>query len=165
MPYRGLDRGQTDLQHHYEVHAWRRVHLEKLLVAQTVNKFNCLILNLNFHYRVHNSPSLAVTWTRTIRSTSCTLNYKTVFNIILPYTPQSFKQTLQAKFLSSFPMSSMRTTCPAHLILLLFIAAHSVDKYNRSRSTSPCRFFQLPVCPSVASAGHSLLHAFPYQSY
>jgi len=62
-------------------------------------------------------------------------------------------------------MSYMRATCLAHLILLLFIAPQPVDKGNRSRSTSPCRFVQPPFCPSVASAGHSLLHVFPSQSY
>jgi len=86
MPCQGLDRRQSDLQHHYEVHAWRRVHLEKMLVAQTANKSTasyetCAVLSTG-----RLSP---VTCSRTIQS--YTLRYATVFHIILLYQPQSFK--------------------------------------------------------------------------
>jgi hypothetical protein len=58
----------------------------------------------------------------------------------LSYTSKSFKWILRIKFLYSFPMSTMRTTCPAHLLLLVLIAPTSVDKENKSLSTSLCSF-------------------------
>ena len=84
-------------------------------------------------------------------------------NIILTSTSGSLQWSLSLRFPHQNPMhplpSPIRTTCPAHLILLDFTTRTIFGKEYRSLSSSLCNFLHPPVTSSFLGP---ILSSTPY---
>ena len=74
-------------------------------------------------------------------------------NIIRPSTPRSPQWTLSLRFPHQDPihppLTPIRTTCPAHLILLDFITRTILCEQYKSFSSSLCNLLHSPVTESL----------------
>jgi hypothetical protein len=101
---------------------WRRI-FEKLIVTQLVKKYPAFLWNPKVHYRVQKSPLLdpILSQLNSVRPIDPHLS-KAHLNVILPHKPRSFQWSLTFGLPNQNPVntspSTMRATCPAHLILL-----------------------------------------------
>ena len=117
--------------------------------------------NPKIHYRTH-KPLLTVPILGQPNPvhipTSHLLEIQT--NIIHPSTPRSPQWSLSLRFPHQDPThllsSSIRATCPAHLILLDFITRTTLGEEYRSFSSSLCSLLHSPVTSSLL--GPNILH-------
>ena len=75
-------------------------------------------------------------------------------NIILPFTPASPKRPLPLRFphqntVYASPLSPIRATCPAHLIILDLITRTTLDEQYRSLRSSLYSFLHSSVTPPL----------------
>jgi len=130
------------------------VRLEKLTGTQLVKKFPAFYGTQKF-----------ITTFTSVRHLSLTLSQldpvhkpishflKINLNIILPSIPGSsnwvFPSGFPTKNLYTHLLSSIRATCPAHLILHDFITQAIFGEQYRSLSSSLCSFLQSPLTSSL----------------
>ena len=85
-------------------------------------------------------------------------------NIILPSIPGSPQWSLSLRFPTRtlyIPLlSPIRSTCPAHLILLYFITRTILGEQYRSLSSSLCSFLHSPVTSSLSDPNILLNNLF-----
>jgi len=138
----------------YLLTAWCRVLLENITALQLVKKF------LAFH-----GPQRFITALTSVRHLS--LSSASPIQSIYPH-PTSWRSTLilsthlrlglsSGLLPSGFPTktlytplsSTIRATCPAHLILLDFITRTTLGEKYKSFSSSLCNLLHSPVTPSL----------------
>ena len=152
----GVDRGRNASELKvitYLLTPWCRVLLEKLTGLQLVKKFPAF----------HGTRMFIITL-RSVRHLSILGQPNPVHiptshlleihpNIIHPSTPRSPHWFLPSVFPSKtlyIPLSSsIRVTCPAHLILLDFISRTILGEVYKSFSSSLCSLLHFPVTSSL----------------
>jgi hypothetical protein len=110
--------------------------LEELSIVQPLKNLPSILWNPKVQHRAHKSPPLVpiLNHTNPIHSISSYLS-KIHFNIVHPPTSWSSQWSLSVcmptNILYAFLVSSIRATCPAHLILLdLIILIILGEEYN-----------------------------------
>ena len=135
----------------YLLTPWSRVLLEKLTGFATNQEIPPILWNQKVHYHTHKrQPSVPIMSQLHPVPTITSHFLKIHLNIILPSTSWSPQWSLS---LSGFPTktlckslpSSIRATCPAHLILLDFNIRTILGEEYRSLSSSWCIFLHFPV--------------------
>ena len=135
---------------------WSRVLLEKLTGFAANQEIPLILWNPQVHYRTHKRPP-PVPILSQLHAVPTTPSHflKIHLNIILPSTSWSPQWSLSLRFLHQNPvydsplLSSIRATCPPHLILLDFITRTLLGEKYRSLSSALCSFLHSPVTLSL----------------
>ena len=130
-----------------------RVLLEKLTGFAANQEIPCILWNPKVHYRTHKRPP-PVPILSQLHPVPTTPSHflKIYLNIILPATSWSPQWSLSLRFPHQnlvHTSSSIRATCPTHLIRLDFITRTILGEEYRSLSSSLCNFLHSPVSPSL----------------
>ena len=127
----------------YLLTTWSTVLLEKLTGFAAKQEIPRILWNPKVHYRTHKRPP-PVPILSQLHPVPTTPSHflKTHLNIIIPSTSWSPQWSLSLRFptktlCTSLP-SSIRATCPAHLIILDFITCTILGEEYRSLSSSLC---------------------------
>ena len=133
--------------------SWCRVLLEQLTGFQLVKKFPAFHGTRRFITALTSVRHLSLSWASPIQSTyphptSCSsfLILSTHLRLGLPsgLLPSGFPSKILYNPLSS----SIRATCPAHLIILDFITRTMLGEEYKSFSSSLCNLLHSPVTSS-----------------
>ena len=130
----------------YLLTPWCRVLLEKLTGLQLVKKFHRFSRNPKVHYRTHKRPPLVSILGQPnpvhIPTSHLLETQPNIFHPSTPRSPQWSPPVSPARPYTSLPI---RTTCPAHLILLDFITRTILGGQYKSFSSSLCNLRHSPV--------------------
>ena len=131
-----------------------RVLLLKLTGFAANQEIPRILWNPKVHYRTHKRPPPVPVLTQLHPVPTTPSHFlKIHLIIILPsmsWSPQlSLSLRLPTKTLCTTLPSSIRATCPAHLILLDFITRTILGEEYRSLSSSLCNCLHSPVTPSL----------------
>ena len=138
----------------YLLTPWCRVLLEKLTGLQLVKKFPAFYGTRKFITALTSVRHLSLSWASPIQSL---YTHPTSWRFILILSAH-LRLGLPSGLLLSFsptkalytPLSSpIRTTCPAHLILLDFITRTILVEEYKSFSSSLCNLLHSPVTSSL----------------
>ena len=138
----------------YLLTPWCRVLLEKLTGLQLVKKFPTFYGTRRFITALTRVRHLSLSWANPIQSTyPHPTSWRSILILstllCLGLSSGLFPSGFPTKTLYAFLSSSIRATCPAHLILLDFITRTiSVEEY-RSLSSSLCSLLHSPVTSSL----------------
>ena len=109
-----------------------------------------ILWNPKVHYRIHKCPPTVPVPNQLDPFHTPTSHFlKTHLNAIHPSTPGSPKFFLSLRFLYTSLFSSIRATCPAHLIHFDLITGTEFGEQYRSLSSSLRGFLHSPVTSSV----------------
>ena len=144
---------------------WSRVLLEKLTGSQLVKKFSAFYGNRWFITAFTSARHLSLSW---VSSTQSIPPHPTSWRSVLILFSHLSLGLPSGLFPSSFPtktlytplISSIRATCPAHLILLDFITRKMLREENRSFSSSSCSYL-FPLRPKYSPQHPTLKHPKP----
>ena len=129
-------------------HSWEanRFQLEKKFPAFYKNRifFTAIIsaryLSLSWASSIHSKPPHPTSWRSILLSSS---------HLRLGFPSGLFPSGFPTKNLYTPLFSSIRATCPAHLILLDFITRTKLDEQYRSLNSSICSFLHSPRSSSL----------------
>ena len=125
----------------YLLTPWCRVLLEKLTGLQLVKKFPAFHRTRRFITALTSVRHLSLSWASPIQFI---YPHPTSWRSILILSTHLLLGTLHT------PLSSpIRTTCPAHLILLDFITCTILDEKYKSFSSSLCNLLHSPITSSL----------------
>ena len=138
----------------YLLTPWCRVLLEKLTGLQLVKKFPAFYGTRRFITPLTSVRHLSLSWASPMQST---YPHPTSWRSILILSTHLRLGLPSGLFTSGFPTkniyaplsSPIRTTCPAHLILLDFITRTILGEEYRSFSSSLCNLLYSPVTSSL----------------
>jgi len=113
-----------------------------------------ILWNTKVHYCIHKRPSLSLSWASSIQSipphpTSWRPISILPYHISLGLPCGLFSSRFPTKTLYTPLLSPIRSTCPAHLILLDLITRTIFGEDYISLSSSLCSFLHSPVTLSV----------------
>ena len=136
----------------YLLTPWSRVLLEKLNGSQLIKKFPAFYGTRRFITKFTRARHLSLSWARSIQSMP---THPTSWRSILILSSHLHPGLPYCLFPSGFPtktlytLSSLRGTCPAHLILIDLITRAIFGEEYRSLSSSLCSFLHSPVTSSL----------------
>ena len=143
-----------DLNFTYLLNPWSTVILEKLTGFQLGKKFPAFYWTRRFISAFTSARQLSLSRVTSIKSIN---PHPTSWRSILILSSHLRLGLPSGLFHSGFPTktlctslpSSIRATCPAHLILLDFINRTILGEEYRELSSSLCNFLHSPVTPSL----------------
>ena len=138
----------------YLLTPWSRVLLEKLTVSKLVNKFPTFYGTRRFIIAFTSARHLSLSWAGSIQSiplhpTSWISILILSSHLRLGLPSGLFTSGFSTKTPYAFLLSPLRATCPAHLILLDFIARTILGEQYRSLSSSLYSFLHFTVSSSL----------------
>ena len=149
----------TDLLLTYLITPWSRVLLEKLTGSQLVKKFSAFYGTRMFITALTSTPHLSLSWGTSIHfMPSHPTSWRSIFilssHLRLGIPSDLFPSGFPTKILNTPLLSTWRTTCFAHLIILDFNTRAILEEEYRSLSSSLCSFLHSPVtssllCPNI----------------
>ena len=138
----------------YLLTPWCRVLLEKLTGLQLVKKFPAFHGTRRFITALTSFRHLSLFWASPIQSiyphpTSWRSNLILSTHLYLGFSSGLFPSGFPTKTLYTTLFSSIRATCPAHLIILYFVTRIILGEEYRSFSSSLCSPPLSPVTSSL----------------
>ena len=138
----------------YLLHSACRVLLEKLTGLQLVKKFPAFHGTRRFITALTSVRQLSLSWASPIQSiythpTSCRSILILSNHLRLGLPSSLFPSGFPTKTLYTPLSSSIRATCPAHLILLDFITRTILGEQYKSFRSSLCNLLHSPITPSL----------------
>ena len=138
----------------YLLAPWSRIRLENLTGYQLIKKFPAFYGSRKFITALTSARHLSLPWASSIQSIP---PHPTSWRSILILSSHLYLGLTRGLFPSGFPtktlytplLSHIRATCPAHHVLLDFIARTILGEECRSLSSSLCSFLHSHVTSSL----------------